>query len=122
MKIQVRKGSLQEHETEAAVVTLYEGETGLTGVAALLDERSGGLIGEILHRGDFTGRKYQTVVLYNRGEGPAKRIVLVGLGKRQDFSPDLLRGVFARAAQQMRSLNISEFSTSLDIRNMDFPL
>ncbi len=31
MKIQVRKGSLPEHATEAAVVTLFEGETGLDG-------------------------------------------------------------------------------------------
>ena len=46
----------------------------------------------------------------------------MGLGKRLDFSPDRLRGAFARAAQQIRSLNISEFSASLNIRNMDFPL
>ena len=122
MKIQVIKGSLPEHATEAAVVTLFEGETGLTGVAALLDERSGGLIGEILCRGDFTGRTNQIAVLYTRGDLPVKRIVVVGLGKRPDFSPDRLRGAFAKAAQQIRSLNISEFSTSLNIRNIDFPL
>lgn len=122
MKIQVRKGSLPEHTTEAAVVTLFEGETGLEGVAALLDERSGGLIGEILHRGDFTGRTNQISILYTRGDLPVKRIVVVGLGKRPDFSPDRLRGAFAKAAQQIRSLNISEFSTSLNIQNIDFPL
>ncbi|MCX5837144.1 MAG: leucyl aminopeptidase, partial [Deltaproteobacteria bacterium] len=122
MKIQVRKGSLAEHATEAAVVALFEGETGLTGVAALLDERSGGLIGEILRRGDFTGRTNEIAVLYTRGDLPVRRIVVVGVGKRPDFSPDRLRGAFARAAQQIRSLNISGFSTSLNIRNMDFPL
>jgi leucyl aminopeptidase len=111
-----------EHATEAAVVTLFEGETGLTGVAALLDEKSGGLIGEILRRGDFTGRTNEIAVLYTRGDLPVRRIVVVGLGKRPDFSPDRLRGAFARAAQQIRSLNIRGFSTSLNIRNMDFSL
>jgi len=47
MKIQVRKGSLAEQETEAAVVTHFEGETRLEGTAALLDERSGGLIASL---------------------------------------------------------------------------
>ena len=120
MKIQVINGSLQGHATEAAVVTLFEGETGLTGSAALLDEKSGGLIEEILHRGDFMGRTNQIAVIYTQGI-PVKRIVVVGLGKRIDFSSDRLREAFARAAQQIRSLNICEFSASLDILKMDFP-
>ena len=122
MKIQVKKGSLTEYTTEAAVVTLFEGEPGLTGVAALLDERNGGLIGEILRRGDFTGRTNQIAVLYTPGDLPVRRIVVAGLGKRQDFSPDRLRGAFAKAAQRIRSLNISSFSTALNVQNMDFPL
>jgi leucyl aminopeptidase len=122
MKIQVRKGSLPDHTTEAAVVTLFEGDTGLTEIAALLNEKSGGLIEEILRRGDFTGQTNQTAVLYTRGDFPVKRIVIVGLGKRPDFSLDRLRGAFAKAAQKIRSLNISEFSSSMNIGNMDFPL
>jgi leucyl aminopeptidase len=122
MKIQVIKGSLPDHTTEAAVVTLFEGDTGLTDIAALLNEKSGGLIEEILRRGDFTGQTNQTAVLYTRGDFPVKRIVIVGLGKRPDFSLDRLRGAFAKAAQKIRSLNISEFSSSLSIGNMDFSL
>jgi leucyl aminopeptidase len=122
MKIQVRKGSLAEHATEAAVVTLFEGETGIKGVAALLDQASGGQIREIIRMGDFTGRVNQTALLYNRGDLPAKRILVVGLGKRLDFSCDRLRGVFANAAQRIRSLNIVEFSTSLNIASTDLPL
>ncbi len=122
MKIHVRKGSLPGYTTEAAVVTLFEGETALAGVAAPLDEKSGGLIGELLRRGDFTGRKNETAVLYTRDHFPVERIIVVGLGKRSDFTPDRLRGAFARAAQKIRSLNISGFSTSLDIPCMDYPL
>jgi len=122
MKIQVRKGSLAEHETEAAVATYFEGETGLEGPAALLDERSGGLIGEIIRFGDFTGRTNQISVIYTRGGGPVKRIVMVGLGKRADFTLERLRGAYAKAAQQIRSLNIGEFSSALHFRGIDLPL
>ncbi len=122
MKIHVRKGSLAEHATEAAVVALFEGETGLDEIAALLDQRSGGQIGEIIRMGDFTGRVNQTALLYTRGNIPVKRILLVGLGKRFDFSSDRLRGAFAKAAQQIRSQNIAEFSTSVNITHTDLPM
>ncbi|MCE5263199.1 MAG: leucyl aminopeptidase [Deltaproteobacteria bacterium] len=122
MKIQIRKGSLADHSTEAAVLTLFEGETALDGEAALLDQRSGGQIREIIRMGDFAGRVNQTALLYTRGELPAKRILVVGVGKRLDFSPDRLRETFARAAQQIRSLKIAEFSASLDTAGIDLPL
>jgi leucyl aminopeptidase len=122
MKIQVRKASLAEHGTEAAVVTQFEGETGLEGATALLDERSGGLIAEIIRLGDFTGRTNQIAVIYTRGGFPVRRIVIVGLGKRAEFSVERLRGGFARAAQQIRSLNIGEFSSSLNFRDIELPL
>jgi leucyl aminopeptidase len=119
MKIQVRKGSLAEHETEAAVVTHFEGETGLEGPAAQLDERSGGLIGDIIRLGDFTGRTNHIAVIYTRGGFPVKRIVIVGLGKRADFTLERLRGAYAKAAQHIRSLNIGEFSSALHFRGID---
>jgi leucyl aminopeptidase len=122
MKIQIRKGSLAEHSTEAAVVTLFEGETELNGAAALLDQRSGGQIREIIRMGDFAGRVNQTALLYTRGDLPAKRILVVGLGKRLDFSPERLRETFARAGQRVRSLNITEFSASLNTAHIDLPL
>ncbi|MFZ4438426.1 MAG: leucyl aminopeptidase [Syntrophales bacterium] len=122
MKIKVKKGSLTEHETEAAVVTHFEGETGLEGAALLLDEKSGGLIADIIRLGDFTGRKNQIAVIYTGHGFPVKRIVMAGLGKRADFTLERLRGAYAKAAQKIRSLNISEFSTTLHFRSADLPL
>jgi len=122
MKIQVKKGSLAEHETGAAVVTHFEGETALEGPTARLDERSGGLIGELIRLGDFTGRTNQIAVIYTRGGIPVKRIVMVGLGKRADFTLERLRGAYAKAAQQVRSLNIDEFSSALQRSGIDLPL
>ncbi len=46
---------------------------------------------------------------------------MVGLGKRSAFNLDTLRGAFAKAAQQVRSLNVSEFSTSIDLPGSTWP-
>ena len=122
MKILVKKGNLGEFAAEAAVVTHFEGETTLGGAAAKLDKKSGGIIGEIINSGDFTGRVYGLSLVYSRGNLPVKRVIVVGLGKRSDFTLDRLRGAFAKAAQQIRSLNLAAFSASMDIGNIDIPL
>jgi leucyl aminopeptidase len=122
VKINVRKGKLMEAATEAAVVIHFEGEVDLGGAAAKLDEKCGGFISELIGQGDFTGRLNQISVIYSRGSLPAKRLVVVGLGKRVDFSPERLRGAFSRAGQQIRSLNVKEFATSLDFGSVDLAI
>ena len=122
MKVHVRKGILAEAMTEAAVIALFEGDAGLGDVAAKLDKKSGGLIAEIVGRGDFTGRLNEVAVMYPREELPTKRLVLVGLGKRVDISLERLRGAFSKAAQHIRSLKVSEFSTAVDFKMVNLPL
>ncbi len=122
MKILVKKGKLSESTAEAAVVTHFEGEANLSGVAAQLDEKSGGIIGEIIKAGDFSGRLHELAVVYSRGSLPIKRIIVVGLGKRLDLSLDRLRGAFARAAQHIRSLHVGAFSTAIHFGVIEFPL
>lgn len=121
MKILVKKGNLAETVTEAAVVAHFEGDASLGGDAAKLDKTSGGMIGEIITRGDFTGRPNEVAVIYPREELSTKRLVLVGLGKRADFSLERLRGAFSTASQHIRSLKVGELSTSVDFGGINLP-
>jgi leucyl aminopeptidase len=57
-----------------------------------------------------------------RGSIPAKRIVIVGLGKRADFDLEKLRGAYAKAGQQIRALNLKEFALSIDTEILNKPL
>ena len=80
------------------------------------------MIGELITRGDFTGRLHEIAVVYPRVDLPLKRLVLVGLGKRADFSLDRLRGAFSKAAQQVRALRVGELATFIDWRWLNLPL
>lgn len=121
LKINVKKGFIAEAATEAAVVIRFEGEEGLCGAAVTLDEKCGGFISRIMGQGDFSGRAEQVSVIYSPGGLPAKRLVVVGLGKRGDMSLERLRAAFSAAAQKIRSLNVKEFATSLDFGGVDLP-
>ena len=122
MKIVVKRGEITGFRTAAAIVPCFEGGGELQGKVRLLDKKSGGLIKEIIRAGDFEGRHLQVSVTYTGGIIPAKRIVLVGVGKKTDFTTEKLRGAFATAARYVRSLKIKEFSTSLDFIFLNKPL
>jgi leucyl aminopeptidase len=122
MKIVVKRGEITGFRTEAVIVPCFEGGKGLQGKVRLLDKKSGGLIKDIIGTGDFEGRLFELSVRYTGGIIPAKRIVLVGVGKKADFTTDRLRGAFATAARYARSLKIKEFSTSPDFIFLNKPL
>ena len=92
MKIVVKKGEITEFRTEAAIVPCFEGGRELQGKVKLLDKKSGGLIKQIIGAGDFAGKLFELYVRYTGGIIPAKRIVLVGVGKKADFTTEKLRG------------------------------
>jgi leucyl aminopeptidase len=114
MKIHMKKGTITNFKSEAIVAPLFQKEKRLSGAMKLLDKKCKGLIGEIIKGGDIEGKHLQVFVTHTRGCIPAKRIVLVGAGKRKEFTLDRLRGAVAAAAREVRSLNLKEFSTSLE--------
>src|SRR3990170_4817922 len=117
MEFAVRKGEITKFATEALVVPFFEGGVPLAGKASLLDEKLGGMIGDVIKDRDFEGKPNQVSILYTRGAVPAKRIVLTGMGKKADFDLERLRCAFAKAAQQVRDLNIKKCATFMDFDN-----
>jgi len=122
MKIHVRKESFSQFTAEAVVVTHFEDMESLTGAAKQLDEECGGAIRGVIEKGDFRGKLFQISVLYTKDDFPAKRIILTGLGKKEECSLEKLRGAFAHAVRQVRALNLEECATSLDVGMTDWPL
>nr|NIS72604.1 leucyl aminopeptidase [Pseudomonadota bacterium] len=70
-------------------------------------------IREVIKSGDFRGDLYQTALLYNHKGLPAKRILMVGLGKKGEFTLDRWRGTTAKGAQVLRDLGVKIFATPL---------
>lgn len=114
MKIEVKKESLERFVTPAAAAFLFEEEEP-AGAAALLDKASGGLVTELLKAGDFKGKLHATALLYTGKALPARRLILVGLGKRKEVAIDRIRGAFAVAAREARRLDVKDFAASMDI-------
>lgn len=103
MKTQVKTGNLRTEKSDAVIAGVFEKTKKLTGAAAALDRASGGHISRLLKSGDVSGKLYKTAPLYPLGLN-VQRVVLVGLGREKECTPDRLRGAAAAGARAARDL------------------
>jgi len=121
MKIKIRKDRLTQFPADAAVLTHFENMKLLENMGKKVDEACRGLIRHAIDGGDFTGKLFQTIVLYPESAS-FKRLILVGLGKKEDFNFEKLRGAYAAAAKHAGMLNIRKCSSSPDIGVAKWPI
>jgi leucyl aminopeptidase len=106
MEIKADFRKFHQIEADALVVTVYEGEKADEGALRELDERSGGLISQVIESDEMRGRQGDMVYIHNPGEIQARRLLLVGAGKREEFSFDTVRRVAGSAARFLRSKGV----------------
>jgi leucyl aminopeptidase len=111
MEIRVAGGAIEGVEDELIVVNLFEGIEAPGGATGAVDRALGGAIAEALAAGDLRGKKGETAVFYTRGTVPARRVLVVGLGKADKFSGEEVRWAAAAAAKRARELGVRSFSS-----------
>ncbi|HNS52361.1 MAG TPA: leucyl aminopeptidase [Anaerolineae bacterium] len=111
MEIRVGVGGIQATEDELIVVNLFEGVGALGGAAGAVDQALGGAISEAIAAGDLRGKVGETALFYPRGAIPARRVLVVGLGKEEGFGLGQVRWAAAAAARKVRELGAHSFSS-----------
>jgi leucyl aminopeptidase len=70
-------------------------------------------LADLIEEGDFAATPRQKALIYPRGAATAKRVLLLGLGKREALSAEAVRQAAAVAAQQARDLKLTAFAIAL---------
>lgn len=94
MEITIQTGDILQTPSDLCMLGVFEGDPLPPAVAGLLEPA------------DFSGRAKQTLLLYPRGAVAPRRLLLVGLGKREAVSADSIRQAGAIAVQQARTLQV----------------
>lgn len=113
MEISLKSGELYNEQTELIVLGLFEDQANLDQTAARIDQALAGQISQIISDGDFHAIAKDLALLYSSGRCPAKRILLVGLGKSAKLSTESIRVAAAVAAKRVRELGVSRYSIGL---------
>ena len=98
MNITVESGNVLHQASDLGVLAAFED-------SALPDEVAG-----LLEPNDFRGRAGQALLLYPRGALAPRRLLLVGLGKREAVTAESVRRAAAEAVRRARELQVAALS------------
>lgn len=112
MNIEVISGAVTEIVCDAIIIGLFEGEqpSGTTGV---IDKALHHHVTEIIRDMPGCGKYGETTIIHTFGAISAKRIILLGLGKKSEISGDKVRALIAVAMRAARKINSQTVAVSI---------
>jgi len=113
MKCQVKEVHPAQEATDVLVISGYEGENALPRPQQAVDDALGGQLRELRETGEFSGKNQQAVLIHTRKALPAKRILLLGLGKKVEVTLDRVRQAMGTAFKKVRQIGVESFSAPL---------
>ena len=117
VQVKVEKAKIDQKQTPLLVIGIFEGEQDFPH-SKELDSAIFSSIRETLENKEFRGTFGYSIVVYTLGKGPMKKIMLLGLGKREKFTDESARICAGKATRKARELEIKEFSI-LQFSNLD---
>jgi leucyl aminopeptidase len=117
VQVKVEKAKIDQKQTPLLVIGIFEGEQDFPH-SKELDSAIFSSIRETLENKEFRGTFGSSIVVYTLGKGPMKKIMLLGLGKREKFTDESARICAGKATRKARELEIKEFSI-LQFSNLD---
>ncbi|MFB3887556.1 MAG: leucyl aminopeptidase [Thermodesulfobacteriota bacterium] len=109
MDIRVVQGRAEKYPCELLLLFSFELPEPLEGPPRDVDLEWKGFISSLMKQGDFKGELFQCRLFYPQGALPAHRVLLAGLGKREEFDLDKWRGASSKAGQFIRDAGIKQF-------------
>jgi leucyl aminopeptidase len=121
MKLKVIKANVTELETGAVVVNLFEGVTKPSGATGAIDRALDGQLTQMIADGELTGSLGETRIVHTGGRLPARRVVVVGLGKRDGFDLEAVRRAVGSATRELLTTGITAGEASRRRRHATWP-
>jgi leucyl aminopeptidase len=113
MKLSAKKGDVTEVETAALVVNLYQGVEEPGGATGAVDAALDGQISELIGDGEITGQAGEVTIVHTHGRIPARRVVVVGLGKKEECDLETLRKAIGSVTRRLLKHHIRRFHSVL---------
>lgn len=106
MEFSIKLGSPEKQRSDCVVAGVFEGGE-LSDAALIMDKAAKNTLSGIIANGDMSGKIATTLLLHNVPNILSKRVLLVGLGKRDEFAARqyldciraAMRGLFATGAK-----------------------
>jgi leucyl aminopeptidase len=112
-RLKVDPTPLEKISADAIAVFIFEGDKDDSRYRAI-DKKLGGRISSLLKKKKFSGKKLESRQVDSFGKLPAETVVVVGLGKKNGFSSEVLRQAAAKAASAAVSTGAETVALSIE--------
>lgn len=113
MEILVTKGNLTEVESDLVVINEFEGVKKPGGATGAVNAAIGNRIVTLMKEEGFKGKKGETLLIRTSDEIASKRVLLMGLGKKEDFNTEVIREVSAVSFQMAKKIGARHVTSIL---------
>ncbi len=111
MEIKAIVGDITKIEAGAIILNFFEEMGRLDGDIANIDKALAGAISQLIKQGEIKGKLSEITIIHSLGKLPAARVVVAGLGKQPELSPDKVRGVVAETCRLLRQKGVSNIAS-----------
>jgi leucyl aminopeptidase len=108
VEIKAIAGDVTQVKTGALVLGLFKGEEKLGGDLANIDKALDGGISQLITQGEVKGKPGEITVVHSLGKLPAAKVVVVGLGQRNELNRDKARGAVAETARCLQRREVDD--------------
>ncbi len=112
LDIDVDDGNILKKNYELLVLGIFQGEE-IHGLSKVIDKSFDGAISKLLCTTEFEGKPEQISLIHTHEKISIKRILLVGLGKREEFDGEVIRIASGKTARFTKDLGVKSYTYSI---------
>jgi leucyl aminopeptidase len=109
VQIKVQHSKIDQKKTSILVIGIFQNEHDFTQLNEV-DPSLATRVEEIINNKEFKGVLGSNIILYTMGIGPIKKIMLIGLGKREKFTNETARIIAGKASLKAKEMGLADLS------------
>ena len=111
LSINVIEGEIEKYQADVIVVNLFEGVKNPGGATGVVNNALDNVISDLIQDGEFSGKRGENLLLHTFDKLPSKRVLVVGLGKSEYFSPQIVRDITASSSRYLKGLGVKKIAS-----------
>ena len=111
MKINVINQPITDFAGDLMIVNLFQDVKSPGGATGAVDKKTGGLISKLIAQGEISGKLGEITLLHHCETLKADKVLMVGLGKQDEFDYDSIRKAAAAAIKKAAKVRAKHVGT-----------
>ncbi|OEF99293.1 leucyl aminopeptidase [Vulcanibacillus modesticaldus] len=119
MQFKISREPITTLASDCIIITHTEDKDMLLGLAKEVDEKMDHRISQLIAEKEIKGKFGEVTLLHTWGKIPAKRVLVLGLGKEEKLTLEKARSAYAIAARKAQEIGVSELTLAVSQKYKD---